>query len=125
MSHIVDALLLHIRVTQLPEPVTEYRFAAAHVGMGKGLRARLDAAGLCDWRFDLAYPQYKIAIECEGGTWANGRHSRGKGYENDARKYNRATELGWRVFRFTGDMVASCEAIHTLERVLFMPLEVI
>ena len=119
MSHIVDTLLLHIRAVELPEPKCEYRFAAALVGDGKGLRQRLDAAGLHDWRFDLAYPDRKIAIECEGGTWSNGRHTRGKGYEGDCRKYNRAIELGWRVYRFTSGMVDSGEAIQTLQRVMF------
>ena len=119
MSYIVDALLLHIRAVDLPEPKQEYRFAAVAVGEGKGLRARLDAAGLQDWRFDIAYPDQRIAVECEGGTWSGGRHTRGKGYESDCRKYNRATALGWRVYRFTSGMVESGEAIQTLQRVMF------
>ena len=119
MSYIVDALLLHIRAVDLPEPKCEYRFAAALVGDGKGLRSRLDAAGLQDWRFDIAYPDQQIAVECEGGTWSGGRHTRGKGYESDCRKYNRATALGWRVYRFTSGMVESGEAIQTLQRVMF------
>src|SRR4051812_8181871 len=32
------------------------------------------------WKFDLALPYAMIAIECEGGTWTNGAHSRGRGY---------------------------------------------
>lgn len=57
------------------------------------------------WRFDFAYPPLKIAIECEGGTWANGRHTRGVGFSRDCEKYNAAALLGWRVFRFTSDML--------------------
>ena len=57
------------------------------------------------WRFDWAMPSIKLAVELEGGTWANGRHVRGKGYENDCRKYNAAALQGWRVLRFTSEMV--------------------
>lgn len=53
------------------------------------------------WRFDSAWPEKMIAVEFEGGIWTNGRHTRGKGYENDCEKYNNALLLGWRVFRLT------------------------
>lgn len=53
------------------------------------------------WRFDRAHPQSKTAIELEGGIWIQGRHTRGKGYQNDTEKYNTAQLLGWTVFRLT------------------------
>lgn len=53
------------------------------------------------WRFDYAVPGAKIAIELEGGIWMVGRHNRGKGYQADLDKYNRAVALGWSVFRFS------------------------
>ncbi len=53
------------------------------------------------WRFDSAWPEKMVAVEFEGGIWTNGRHTRGKGYENDCEKYNNALLLGWRVFRLT------------------------
>jgi len=62
------------------------------------------------WRFDHANPEYKVAIEYEGGIWTNGRHTRGTGYKNDCDKYNAAQLLGWRVLRYTTS--------HTLEQVL-------
>lgn len=70
------------------------------------------------WRFDFAFPDKKIFVEVEGGTWVNGRHNRGKGYEEDCRKYNDAAIAGYQVLRFTTDMVNSMEAIATIERVL-------
>ena len=57
------------------------------------------------WRFDFALPQHKVAIEIEGAIWRQGRHTRGSGYTKDLEKYNTATLLGWRVFRFTPDMI--------------------
>lgn len=59
------------------------------------------------WRFDYAIPQYKIAIEVEGGVWTGGRHTRPAGFLNDMQKYNTAALLGWRVFRCTPDTLVS------------------
>ena len=70
------------------------------------------------WRFDFAWPDRLIAAEVEGGTWAGGRHSRGQGFEDDCEKYNRAAQLGWRVFRFTGGMVRDGRAFAMLNDVL-------
>jgi len=86
----------------IPEP--EFRFAAEYVGLGKGVRKRLAEQGLKDWRFDLAWPDYKIALEYEGGTFNRGRHTRPMGYSEDCRKYNAAQMLGWVVIRFTREM---------------------
>jgi hypothetical protein len=36
----------------------------------------------------------------------------------DIPKYNRAAELGYRLVRFTGDMVRSGEAVALIERML-------
>lgn len=71
-----------------------------------------------DWRFDFAWPDLRIAAEVEGGSWAGGRHTRGRGFEEDCEKYNAAAEAGWRVFRFTGAMVEDGRAREVLERVL-------
>jgi len=57
------------------------------------------------WRSDFAIPDYKILIEVEGATFANGRHTRGRGYANDCEKYNSAACLGWTVLRYTSDML--------------------
>lgn len=93
------------RMVDGPELTPEHRFAAEIVGPGAGLRARLDAAGLADWRFDRAHLPAKVAIELEGGVFSNGRHTRGAGFAEDCRKYNAATADGWAVFRFTADML--------------------
>lgn len=57
------------------------------------------------WRFDYAWDHLKLAVELEGGVWVNGRHTRPQGYTNDAEKYNEAAIAGWRVLRFTVDML--------------------
>lgn len=72
------------------------------------------------WRFDFAFPVHRVAIEIEGGSWSGGRHTTGTGFQADCAKYNRALELGWRVLRYTPQMVerAPDEVIHQIEVVL-------
>lgn len=71
------------------------------------------------WSFDFAWPAVKLAVEIEGGTtFGKSRHSQGKGFEEDARKYNTAALMGWRVLRFTTEMVKTAEAIDTVREVL-------
>lgn len=53
--------------------------------------------------FDFAFPWLKCAVEIEGCTWVKGRHTSGKGYRDDCRKYNLAVMNGWRVLRYTSD----------------------
>jgi hypothetical protein len=83
----------------LPKPVSEYRFHPER-----------------RWRFDYAWPDLRIALEVEGGTWTKGRHVRGKGYEMDCEKYNTATLAGWRVLRVTTDMLNDGRALTLLEQ---------
>lgn len=56
-------------------------------------------------RLDLAWPDIMWAVELEGGVFSGGRHVRGKGYTEDIRKYNIATLKGWRLLRYTGEML--------------------
>lgn len=58
------------------------------------------------WRFDLAWPEWMIAVEYEGASWVQGgAHNSGGGYRSDVDKYNEAAALGWCVIRVTADMV--------------------
>lgn len=101
-SKLEETLNLHIRSTiALPLPEREFVFAKPR-----------------RWRFDFAWPALKIAAECEGGIWTNGAHTRGKHFTSDCEKYNAAILLGWRVLRFTGDMITSGKAIKALETIL-------
>ena len=70
------------------------------------------------WRFDFAFPDHKLAVEIEGGIWANGRHTRGSGFKADMEKYNEAALLGWKVLRFDGDAVRTGTAINTVLQAL-------
>ncbi len=101
VSALEQALLHYIRAMQLPIPEQEHRFAPPR-----------------RFRFDFAWPEQKLAVEIEGGTWGKSRHTTGKGYGKDCEKYNLAVLMGWRVLRFTGDMVKSGEAIEVIRRAI-------
>ena len=66
------------------------------------------------WRFDVAWPDIRLAVEIDGGTWVSGRHTRGAGFERDCEKLNTAVLLGWRVLRFTTGMVLDGRALETI-----------
>lgn len=70
------------------------------------------------WRADFVFETEQIIVEIEGGTWSNGRHSRGAGMETDMKKYNRATIMGYRVLRYTTAMVQSGEAIDDVMEIM-------
>lgn len=89
------------RAVGLSLPTLEHRFAAPR-----------------RWRFDLAWPEQRVALEIEGGVWTGGRHTRPQGFLGDIEKYNAAAELGWRVLRCTPDQVRTGHALALMERVL-------
>lgn len=118
VSPLEESLALHIRAHKLPQPEREHRFAALHVGLGKGIRERLRASNLRDWRFDFAWPDIKFAAEVEGGGWVGGRHNRGRGFTDDLQKYDAAIRLGWQIYRCDGNLIKSGRAIETIARML-------
>jgi very-short-patch-repair endonuclease len=77
-----------VRVCGLPAPVRQFKFLPYR-----------------RFRFDFAWPEYKVFVEIEGGTWIGGRHVRPAGYARDCEKYNEAALNGWVGLRFTSDML--------------------
>lgn len=53
------------------------------------------------FRFDICIEEKKIAIEYEGIMSRKSGHTTAKGYTKDAEKYNLATSLGYKVYRYT------------------------
>lgn len=66
------------------------------------------------WRADFAHIDSKTLIEIEGGVHSGGRHTRGKGFSNDAEKYLEATLAGWTVIR----LVPAQLTLPTIERII-------
>lgn len=96
----------------------EDRLARDLVALGVGPPMRQFRFCSRRWRFDFAWPDAKLAVEVDGGTWSGGRHTRGSGYEKDTQKLNAANLLGWTLLRYTGGMVRSGEAAREIAAAL-------
>ena len=82
-------------------PIAEYRFHKVR-----------------KWRFDYAWLDQRVAVEIEGGIWNRGAHVRGGHYLSDMEKYNEATKMGWRIFRFTPQQLKKGEVQAYIKEVL-------
>ncbi|WBB98064.1 DUF559 domain-containing protein [Solwaraspora sp. WMMA2080] len=80
-------LLLHD--AGLPKPTPQYRVKAPSAGKGRFVA-----------RVDLAYPQWRIAIEYEGD-----HHRERAAFRKDVYRFNALREAGWIALRFTADDV--------------------
>ncbi|MEY3252435.1 MAG: hypothetical protein RL227_1408 [Pseudomonadota bacterium] len=100
--------------------------AARRNALAETMALQLRAAGLAPvrefrfhpvrkWRFDFCFPEQKLALEVDGGTFTGGRHTRGTGYAEDCRKIAEAMLLGWRVLRASADQVKTGEALRWVE----------
>jgi hypothetical protein len=59
------------------------------------------------WRIDYFWPEFRLAVEIEGGVFVKGRHVTGTGSIGDMEKYNFITLYGFRLLRFTPRQVRS------------------
>ena len=100
-SKLEETFALHIRIHNLPQPKREFKFDLTR-----------------QWRFDFAWPEYKIAVECEGTTYEGGRHQRSDGFADDCEKYNTAVILGWSVLRFPYAQIKSEQAVRMTANLL-------
>ena len=120
ISKLERNLSMQLNLSELPSPETEYKFAREVVGDHPGVRKRLAQMELKDWRFDFAWPNLRLAVEVEGGQWNRGRHTRGKGFDEDLEKYDAAARLGWFVYRCNGKMIDSGRAIESIRMIIKM-----
>lgn len=59
------------------------------------------------WHFDFAWPDYRVAVEIQGGTFstqAMGHHT-GTGIDKDNEKRNHAQLLGWCVLCYSSKVL--------------------
>lgn len=101
MSALEDTLALHIRAKRLQIPEREYLAIP-------GRR----------FRFDFAWPRFRLLVEVQGGTWGKGAHSSGLGIARDCEKGNLATLAGWRCLTVTTDQIRAGKAIEWIEQAM-------
>lgn len=119
-----------MRAAGLPLPEDEYAFAKL---IGR------------NWRFDFAFPPFKVAVEIDGGNFGRyiviqqgyerkrgqsipikpgtpirvgGRHATGQGMAGDAEKLNEAQILGWIVVRVSTTDIRDGRAIDPIVRAM-------
>jgi len=87
----------------LPKPELEYRFHPERM-----------------WRFDFAWPKYKLALEVDGGVFlpGAGRHNSGAGFSGDCEKLNSAAVIGWRILRVFPKDLLKIETIEMVRRAM-------
>lgn len=87
----------------LPSPVREY-----HFNPNKKWK-------VCR-RIDFFWPDYKLALEIEGGAWTKKGHTNGVNFIKDMEKYNELEIQGIGLLRVTPGQVESGYALQVVER---------
>ena len=70
------------------------------------------------FRWDFAWPDKRVLVEINGGTYAHMGHSTGSGIARDYEKSNLAVLAGWRTFVFDRRMVEAGTALDVTAKAL-------
>lgn len=86
----------------VPRPLTELRFCPGR-----------------KWRFDFCwFLESKVALECQGGVFTQGRHTRGAALLKEWEKLNEAAILGWRIIFCQPSDLLTVKLAQTIKRAL-------
>lgn len=105
-----------VRAEVLFHPTRRWRFDLTVYRCATPVTALPD--GLMEYKAFIAHNQAPLAVEIDGGGFAQGRHSRGLGIENDCAKYAEAMLRGWRILRVTPRQVKNGQAVKWVEQLL-------
>lgn len=102
-KHVVAAYYLS---EGLPKPVFEFCFYEGR-----------------KWRFDICFPDHKVAVEVQGGLFANkkgavGAHARGAALLKEYEKLRHAAALGWLVLPCVPRDVTTIEIVRLIRAAL-------
>lgn len=70
------------------------------------------------WLLDFAWPAERLGVEVQGGTFVEGAHTRGAGYQSDCHKKQEAILLGWRVLEVTPQDITDGRAVAVIRQAL-------
>jgi very-short-patch-repair endonuclease len=71
------------------------------------------------WKIDFAFVEQKLGVKIDGGSRSHGRHNRADGFEADCIKLNAAVALGWRILRYTTEMVTRGAVAEQVATIIF------
>jgi very-short-patch-repair endonuclease len=83
-ARLEDSFLAELKLFQLPTPERQFKFHPTR-----------------KWAADFCWPQFKIIVELQGGTFMGGGHNRGAQIAKDHEKLNEATRMGFSCFQFS------------------------
>lgn len=69
------------------------------------------------WRFDICHPATRVAVECMGGIFHRGGHSRARQVK-DFEKWSHAAAMGWRILFFTPSDLLKPETFELVRQAL-------
>lgn len=103
MTNLESDFYTQLQAAGLPLPIREY-----HAIDGR------------KYRWDFAWPDKRLLVELQGGTWSRTRtgHSTGSGIRRDCEKHNLAVLNGWKCLSFTADMVQDGSALQATEKAI-------
>lgn len=81
----------------LPQPVFEFCFYEGR-----------------KWRFDISFPDHKVAVEVQGGIFSGGAHVRGPALLKEYEKANYAAASGWLLLHTIPRDVATQEMVRLI-----------
>ena len=91
----------------------------AYAGLG-GFKAQFRAIAGRRFAWDFAWPESRLLVEVQGGTFARGKtgHSTGMGINRDCEKNNLAVLAGWRCLSVDTKQVQSGQALLWIQLAL-------
>jgi very-short-patch-repair endonuclease len=101
VSDLERALWFMLKVHKLPLPEREYECIPDR-----------------KFRWDMAWPEHKVAVEIQGGIWSKGAHSSGRGLLRDYEKLNLAQLHDWTVLFVAAEHIESGQAVEWIRDAL-------
>ncbi len=85
---------------QLPKPVRQFPVKNPKTG--------------CSWKLDFSWPEWKIAVEIQGGSFVRGGHNTAMGQASDYERHNYLTGRDWKVIYFSTPMLKDMQEAVTI-----------
>ena len=99
MRYNTQVVLAYFKQERLPYCVPEFTFCEGR-----------------KFRWDFAFPDFRLAIEVQGGLFSGGRHVRGAALLQEQEKRNIGAELGWRILYVTPQELCMMDTVNMVKK---------
>lgn len=104
--------------TSSVQPIRQYRFD--ELGFPDGRTDKHGRPKLRQWKFDFAWPEYRVAVEIQGGMFVAGRHNRGGALAVESEKMRAACKQNWLVLPITTKEITKARLPDMVAEVLYV-----